>query len=158
MLAQGNRVECNGTIWIFRSLVYSRVLINCTSLRLRRALVWISDGANVPPTADWLWGVGCGDEVGSLKACPDSGSLVLFAGPFDSGYTHGTQCASNIAGQGVVNDGLTPTADGGASYVRRGAVDWTDPATLQAVQATTGSGGRAQTRGRGRKSDLDRGT
>ncbi len=71
------------------------------------ALVWISDGANTPPTADWLWGISCGDEVGTLKACPDSGSLVLFAGPFDVGYTHGTQCASNIAGQGVVNDGLT---------------------------------------------------
>jgi hypothetical protein len=38
----------------------------------------------------------------------------------------------------VVNDGLTPTADGGASYVRRGAVDWTDPTTMQAAQATMG--------------------
>ena len=25
----------------------------------------------------------------------------------DTGYTHGTQCASNVAGQGVVDDGLT---------------------------------------------------
>lgn len=70
-------------------------------------LVWISDGANVPPTADWLWGVSCGDEVGTLKACPDSGSLLQFAGAFDGGYTHGTQCASNIAGQGKVSAGLT---------------------------------------------------
>ena len=79
-------------------------------------LVWISDGDNVPPTADWLWGVQCGDEVGTLKACPDSGELLLFAGPFDGGYTHGTQCASNIAGQGVVNDGYTaqPFYEGGA--------------------------------------------
>jgi hypothetical protein len=37
----------------------------------------------------------------------------------------------------VVNDGLTPTADGGASYIRRGARDWTDPATVQAAQATS---------------------
>ena len=35
----------------------------------------------------------------------------------------------------VVRDGLTPTPDGGASYVRRGAVDWTDPTTVQAAQA-----------------------
>ncbi|MCP4361758.1 MAG: DUF11 domain-containing protein [Chloroflexi bacterium] len=79
-------------------------------------LVWISDGENVPPTADWLWGVQCGDEVGTLKACPDSGELLLFAGPFDGGYTHGTQCASNIAGQGVVNGGLTaqPFYEGGS--------------------------------------------
>ena len=70
-------------------------------------LVWISDGENVPPAADWLWGIECGDEVGTLKACPDNGELVLFTGAFDSGYTHGTQCASNIAGQGVVNDGLS---------------------------------------------------
>lgn len=44
----------------------------------------------------------------------------------------------------VVNEGLTPTADGGASYVRRGAVDWTDAATLQAARAALGAsrGGR----------------
>ena len=78
-------------------------------------LVWISDGENVPPMADWLWGVQCGDEVGTLKACPDSGSLLQFAGPFDGGYTHGTQCASNIAGQGKVSAGLTaqPFREGG---------------------------------------------
>ncbi|HID63190.1 MAG TPA: hypothetical protein EYP49_10685 [Anaerolineae bacterium] len=44
--------------------------------------------------------------------------------------------------QAAVNDGLTPTADGGASYVRRqGAMDWTDPATIQAAaQVSSGSG------------------
>ena len=36
----------------------------------------------------------------------------------------------------VVNDGLTPTGDGGVAYVRRGALDWSDPATLQAAQAS----------------------
>ncbi|MDY7076243.1 MAG: S8 family serine peptidase [Chloroflexota bacterium] len=71
------------------------------------ALVWISDGDNPPPTADWLWGVTCADGSPTMQGCPDSGELVLFTGPFDSGYTHGTQCASNIAGQGMVNDGLT---------------------------------------------------
>jgi hypothetical protein len=39
----------------------------------------------------------------------------------------------------VVSDGLTPTADGGASYVRRGAVNWADPATMQAAQAAVGA-------------------
>ena len=79
------------------------------------ALVWISDGANVPPTADYLWGITCADESATMKGCPDSGELILFAGPFDAGYTHGTQCASNIAGQGVVNGGLTaqPFREGG---------------------------------------------
>lgn len=43
----------------------------------------------------------------------------------------------------VVNDGLTPTADGGESFVRRGAMDWSDPAVIQATQATAaGNGGR----------------
>lgn len=42
----------------------------------------------------------------------------------------------------VVNDGLTPTADGGASMIRRSAMDWTDPSTVQAAQATTGNGTR----------------
>jgi hypothetical protein len=45
----------------------------------------------------------------------------------------------------VVHDGLTPTADGGASYVRRGAVDWADPATLQAAQTAVGVGSNART-------------
>lgn len=44
----------------------------------------------------------------------------------------------------VVNDGLTPTADGGVSYVRRGAMDWTDPATMMAAQsAVSGKNGRS---------------
>jgi uncharacterized repeat protein (TIGR01451 family) len=70
-------------------------------------LVWVSDGANPPPTADWLWGITCADSSATMKGCPDNGTLVLFAGPFDGDYTHGTQCASNIAGQGVVNGGAS---------------------------------------------------
>jgi hypothetical protein len=43
----------------------------------------------------------------------------------------------------VINDGLTPTAEGGESFVRRGAMDWSDPSAIQATQATsTGSSGR----------------
>lgn len=44
--------------------------------------------------------------------------------------------------QAVVNDGLTPTTDGGASYVRRGARDWSDPATVQAARSASDEGGR----------------
>jgi subtilisin family serine protease len=70
---------------------------------------WISDGDHTLPVADWLWGIGCGDEVGALAACPDSGDLVMFTGAYDYGYTHGTNSASNVAGQGVVGGGLTAT-------------------------------------------------
>jgi len=86
-------------------------------------LVWISDGANVPPTADWLWGITCADSSPTMKGCPDPGELVLFAGPFDAGYTHGTQCASNIAGQGVVNDGLSAQPFRVGGMVQGGAPD-----------------------------------
>ncbi|MBI5566960.1 MAG: S8 family serine peptidase [Chloroflexi bacterium] len=70
-------------------------------------LVWVSDGANPPPTAEWLWGVTCADSSASMKGCPDNGTLLVFSGAFDEGYTHGTQCASNIAAQGVVNGGAS---------------------------------------------------
>jgi len=70
-------------------------------------LVWISDGANPPPTADWLWGISCATSSANMKGCPDDGTLLLFAGAFSLGYTHGTQCASNIAAQGVVNGGAS---------------------------------------------------
>jgi hypothetical protein len=51
----------------------------------------------------------------------------------------------------VVNDGLTPTSDGGASYVRRGAVDWSDIDNIQAAQAIDGDGGRIQPSARGKR-------
>lgn len=69
-------------------------------------LVWISDGDNPPPTADWLWGVTCADSSATMAGCPDSGDLLIFAGAYAAGYTHGTQCASNVAAQGVVSGGL----------------------------------------------------
>lgn len=57
--------------------------------------------------------------------------------------------------QAVQNGGLTPDADGGESYVRRGAMDWTDPATLQAVKATSAGGSsRPLRRDRNRRSDM----
>lgn len=70
-------------------------------------IVWISDGANPPPVTDWLWGVSCSTNSATMRGCPFKGDLVLFAGAFAAGYTHGTQCASNIAAQGMVNGGLS---------------------------------------------------
>jgi hypothetical protein len=55
----------------------------------------------------------------------------------------------------VVDDGLTPDAAGGVSYVRRGALDWTDPTTLQAARATTGSGPQARAGGQGQPNQAD---
>jgi len=86
-------------------------------------LVWISDGANVPPTADWLWGITCADSSTTMKGCPDSGELVLFAGAFDSGYSHGTLCASNVAAQGVIGDGLSAQPFRVGGMVQGGAPD-----------------------------------
>ena len=65
-------------------------------------VAWISDGDNTPPVVDWLYELDC-----DAGACPDSGELVIFAGAMTVGYTHGTQCASNIVAQGVVSDGLS---------------------------------------------------
>jgi len=38
----------------------------------------------------------------------------------------------------AINDGLTPTADGGFSHLRPGTADWSDPATIEATQSATG--------------------
>ena len=45
-------------------------------------LVWITDGANAPPAADWLWGINCSWSSSTMKGCPDSGELLIFAGAF----------------------------------------------------------------------------
>ena len=70
-------------------------------------IAWISDGENPPPVVDWLWGVSCADSSATMDGCPGAGTLVIFAGALAGGYTHGTQCASNVAGQGIVSDGLS---------------------------------------------------
>jgi uncharacterized repeat protein (TIGR01451 family) len=86
-------------------------------------LVWISDGANTPPTADWLWSITCADSSPTMQGCPNSGDLVLFAGPFDSGYSHGTLCGSNIAAQGVIGGGLSAQPFRVGGMVQGGAPD-----------------------------------
>jgi uncharacterized repeat protein (TIGR01451 family) len=66
------------------------------------ALYFIADGVNVIPGSDWLYGAGPGFML------PENGDLVAFSGAsFGYDYSHGTQCASAIAGQGVV-DAMIP--------------------------------------------------
>jgi hypothetical protein len=57
---------------------------------------FIADGENPIPVSAWLWST-------DYAPIPANGSLVCFHGALDAGYTHGTQCASNVVGQGVVN-------------------------------------------------------
>lgn len=64
------------------------------------ALYFIADGATPIPAFDWMYG---------LPFAPGNGDLVAFSGStFDRAYSHGTQCASNIVGQGRT-DAMLPT-------------------------------------------------
>ncbi len=68
-------------------------------------LYFIADGSTPIPVSDWLYGYG--------GFVPDNGDLVAISGgniaPISQGgdYSHGTQCASNIAGQGVIDGYVT---------------------------------------------------
>ncbi len=62
-------------------------------------LYFIADGATPIPASDWMY----------WPMVPTNGDLVAFSGgTFDRDYSHGTQCASNIVGQGVT-DAFLPT-------------------------------------------------
>lgn len=65
---------------------------------------FVADGVNPIPVSNWLYT----DMAGNPLLVPGAGDLVAFSGGnlFDA-YSHGTQCASNIVGQGVTN-GLVP--------------------------------------------------
>jgi uncharacterized repeat protein (TIGR01451 family) len=65
------------------------------------ALYFIADGVTPLPHA-WV------KYVAWAAPAPGNGNLVAFDGPWASGYSHGTQCASNVVGQGQVN-GLLPS-------------------------------------------------
>ena len=58
-------------------------------------IYFIADGVTPIPVSDWLWGP-------SYAPVPSNGDLVCFHGALDSGYAHGTQCASNVVGQGAL--------------------------------------------------------
>ena len=64
------------------------------------ALYFIADGVTPLPHA-WV------KYFAWAAPPPGNGNLVAFDGPWATGYSHGTQCASNVVGQGVVN-GMVP--------------------------------------------------
>ncbi len=54
-------------------------------------LYFIADGVTPIPVSEWMYG----------GLIPGNGDLVAFSGStFDGPYSHGTQCASNVVGQG----------------------------------------------------------
>ena len=65
-------------------------------------LYFIADGVNYVPGFDWLY-----YPAATGIDPPDSGDLIAMHGPWDSGYSHGTNCASNVVAQGVVS-GMLP--------------------------------------------------
>lgn len=85
-------------------------------------LYFISDGVNPLPVSDWLW-----TEPGEPFIIHEPGDFIAIAGSsFAYEYSHGTQCASNIVGQGIINgrmpqfdtngDGTLETLVSGAVY------------------------------------------
>jgi hypothetical protein len=67
-------------------------------------LYFIADGVHCVPGMDWLFG--CGAPINTISA-PGNGELIALHGPWDSGYSHGTQCASNVVAHGTIN-GMLP--------------------------------------------------
>ncbi len=65
-------------------------------------LYFIADGENVIPASDWMWG--------DYATAPGNGELLAweFNDFNEAGGDHGQLCASNIAGQGVI-DGYAPS-------------------------------------------------
>jgi len=61
-------------------------------------------------------------------------------------YEHDAEIVRDML-RAVREDGMTPTADGGVSIVRRGGMDWTDPGAIDAAQAATGKKGRGASAG-----------
>ena len=65
---------------------------------------FIADGSTCIPVSDWMWG--CPSVFAPI---PSNGDLIAISGStFDRAYSHGTQCASNIVGQGRTS-GMLPS-------------------------------------------------
>ncbi|MEJ5197573.1 MAG: S8 family serine peptidase [Anaerolineae bacterium] len=76
------------------------------------ALYFIADGVTPIPASDWIYG--------PFAPPPGNGDLVAFSGStFDRDYSHGTQCASNIVGQGRTNAMLPDFSDLAATLYGR---------------------------------------
>ncbi len=72
-------------------------------------LYFIADGTNPIPASDWMWG--------KYAIPPENGSLLAWMiNDFtEAGGDHGQLCASNVAGQGVIDGGAPaykPAGDG----------------------------------------------
>ncbi|PKQ37121.1 MAG: hypothetical protein CVT59_09390 [Actinobacteria bacterium HGW-Actinobacteria-1] len=67
---------------------------------------WIADGTNQPPGYDFM--------IGAPVDAPQSGCMVSFMGALDYDSTHGTLCASNVVGQGVIDGPSDAIVDGGS--------------------------------------------
>ena len=72
-------------------------------------LYFIADGVNPIPASDWMWG--------QYAIPPENGSLLAWMiNDFtEAGGDHGQLCASNVAGQGVINGNapsFKPAGDG----------------------------------------------
>lgn len=77
---------------------------------------FIGDGVTPIPASDWMYGT-------AITPPPGNGNLVAISGStFDRSYSHGTQCASNIVGQGVVDAMLPDFSDLTAKGKPAGAV------------------------------------
>ncbi len=98
-------------------------------------LYFIADGQHYVPGMDWLFGL---DELGVDP--PAAGSIIGLHGPWDSGYSHGTQCASNVVGSGQTDAYLPEFADLGGTP--EGAVYGAAPsASLVAMNTAWGFSG-----------------
>jgi hypothetical protein len=65
-------------------------------------LYFIADGRHSVPASDWMYGL----------PAPANGSLVAMMGSYDYAEDHGTECASSVVAQGVIdgpNGGMRPS-------------------------------------------------
>lgn len=70
---------------------------------------WIADGANQPPGFEFIIG---GPD--STLTPPSNGEMVCFTGALNFDENHGTLCASNVVGQGMIDGPSDAWQDEGA--------------------------------------------
>ena len=102
-------------------------------------LYFIADGTHYVPGTDWLFGF---PLIGIDP--PEAGDLVGLHGPWDSGYSHGTQCASNVVGKGNIDGYLPAFADlaPGPGYPAGAVYGAAPKANLVAMNSGWGFSGR----------------
>ncbi len=80
-------------------------------------IYFIADGVDPIPASDWMWGLGVAGNGTHDFGEPGNGDLVAFIlNDFtEGGGDHGQLCASDVAGQGVIDGGAPswkPAGDG----------------------------------------------